>query len=587
MAGYVKPGVLIVQEIRSASPPIILPDQKACIVGPAYQIVRNAFAGHFEKEKKEVFELPGLIRGATVDTNSINVILKNAEIPFTTIANVSLRAGDDYYENLDLDFVSLGIKEGYIFTAGDFKTVIKKVEPRRIYFTDSVLNDINADAVISRFDTVEAVAEYDANTGTIRVISNALSGYVYVSYKALRSDIANKLLTFANLKEVEEQLGEISLENPLTYAVAKALANTTVAVFAMPIRTNDANGYAEAFNHLAAEDVYFVVPLTDDPAVIGMLPGYLESLSKPEVKRWRVAIVSPRFKEEEVVAEGTGDLTSGVLYDPNAKFTSVYDPRFSFYVKIDDAYYKVDSVITNQKLQLVRPYPQDRQNVRYQLVLKAETKRDKLRLIKDAVTLIKNRRIVAVFPNTLIDDKDQEVPGYYAAAAIAGLLSGLPAHKPITFMGIGGFKRTPLTDLSYFTDEELNEIAEAGYLILTQDSRNSLIYVRHQITTDNTSDFTRELSAVRTLDYLSVVFENAVKPFIGRFNLTDEIIPMIEDTIKMTAKILMSVSSPFIGPPLLDYRLGKVEKLTETTLAVELEVKIPMPLNYVVLRVVV
>lgn len=593
--GYIKPGVLVVQEIREASPPILLPDQKACIVGPAYQIVRDEYAGEYAFGGVTL-DVPGLITGAIVDSSTLKVTIKNAEVSKLTITGVTLNAGDDSYTDSNQDFEALGVKAGDVFYLAGFKTVIRSVSGSTIYFSDTVPSDLGpADADVREIKDVEVSSSdvtYDPETATFTINTSSgtvHSGQIYVSYKALRTDIANELLIFNSLTEVQDQLGEISTENPLAYGVAKALANTTVSVFAMPIESDDFNGYASAFNTLAAEDVYFIVPLTNDQAVIGLLPGHVDSLSKPEVKKWRMAIVSPDLPSEISITSGTGDVTNGVLYDSNAQFLTDVGTGtdYSYYVRINGTDYKVSSVINNNKIQLETPYPPDATGVNYEVVMKVETKADMLKVLKANIEGIRHRRMVAIFPHVLVDENGEEVPGYYGAAALAGLLSGLPSHKPATFMGLGGFKRAPMADLSYFTDDELNEIAGYGYLILTQDTRTSPIYIRHQITTDPTSDYTREISATRTIDYLSVIFENAIKPFIGRYNLIDEVVEMIKDTLKMTAKVLMSLTTAFIGPPLTDFKLGKVQKVTATTLEVEVEVQIPMPLNYVILRIVV
>lgn len=593
--GYIRPSVLVIQEIRTASPALILPDQKACIVGPAYQIVRNKYAGAYTQGGVTI-PVPDLISGAVVDTNTLKVVINNAEVNKLTLAGISITAGSDSYTDPANNFENLGVKPGDVFVAGDFRTQIINVVGNTIYFADTVKTDIvNATTYIRefiKFDVSPSDVVYNKADATLTInISNTTvySGQIFVTYKAIRSDIANKLLTFSTIDEVELQLGEISLENPLAYAVAKALANTVVSVFAMPIETDDFDGYAKAINTLSAEDVYFIVPLTQDNAVISLLKSQIETLSKPEVKKWRIAIVAPELPEEVVITSGSGDLTAGVLYDPNAKFLETIGNAqdYSYYLKLNGNYYKIAGVINNNKIQLDIPYPPDFEGINYEVVLKVETKVDRLKILKSIIPGIKSRRIVAIFPDVVVDEDGNYVPSYYIASAIAGMLSGLPPHKPATYMGIGGFTRTPYTDGSYFTEDELNEIAGYGYLILTQDSRTSPIYIRHQITTDDTSDYTRELSAVRTVDYLSVVFEQAIKPFIGRFNLINEVVYMIKETIKATANMLMAYKESFIGSPLLDYTLETVEKISDTTLDIGLKVKIPMPLNYVFLRIIV
>jgi len=208
-------------------------------------------------------------------------------------------------------------------------------------------------------------------------------------------------------------------------------------------------------------------------------------------------------------------------------------------------------------------------------------------LMQEIAESYNNKRIVCLSPEVVIDDEDREVPGYHLAAALAGMLSGLPPHKPVTYMAIGGFKRAVYNDGTYFTEDDLNDLAESGWLLVVQDNLFAPLYIRHQITTAKDNEYNREISAVRTLDAVSDIFKKALQPYIGKYNITDETKDLIKQTLEVTAQQLVNLSSPFIGSMILDYKIGDVTEIGATSAQVDVEVAIPMPLNYIWLRVAI
>ncbi|NPB03604.1 MAG: hypothetical protein GXO39_04230 [Thermotogae bacterium] len=585
---YIKPDVIINQEVRTASPVLAAPDQKAVIIGPAYHFVENSYAGENTGDQLQIPEwIPG------IRLTEITVILRNALRPLVTVSNVTLYKGQDFYSDSNTDFISLGVQPGNVVRIGAFETTITSVEQNSIYFSDSIPADITGDLTVYQIvdhQLSEQEFNVDEANGKISISPNGVEGgEVYITYTAIRSDLANRIFEVNGTADVEILFGKIDRKNPLAYALAKAIAATTVKIYALPVKSDDPIGYGEALNFLKAVDAYFVVPLNDSPSVLSLFPSHVMEMSSPEVKKWRVAILPTEYGEETVLYEGTAEsISNGVLYDAEARFLGEIDPNYSVYVKIGDAYYKVSKVITNQKLELT-PYPMDAQNVSYQLVLRLESKFDFKYYYIQANEGYKgyNGRIVRVLPSYVEDDDGEYIPSYYAAAIVAAMASGQVPHRPLTGMAVPGIAATPQTNGTLFDEADLNELAEAGYFILTQDNISSAPYIRHQLTTDSTSDYTRELSAVRTMDFLSTVFEKALKPYIGRTNLTEEVIALVRDTVRATGELLKGYRLPLIGAPLLDYEIERVAKVTETSLAVDLKVRIPMPLNWIYLTLVV
>lgn len=89
------------------------------------------------------------------------------------------------------------------------------------------------------------------------------------------------------------------------------------------------------------------------------------------------------------------------------------------------------------------------------------------------------------------------VPGYLAAAAVAGLHAGQAPSEPLTRKQVFGF--TGVDDQG--SSSKIFEMQSKGVLVLYQD-RLGRIIIKHGLTTDMTSPYTREISVVAARDRL-------------------------------------------------------------------------------------
>jgi hypothetical protein len=108
------------------------------------------------------------------------------------------------------------------------------------------------------------------------------------------------------------------------------------------------------------------------------------------------------------------------------------------------------------------------------------------------------------------------VPGYYVAAAYAGLQSALPPQTPTSNVALAGFKRLMFSN-TYFRDEHLRTIESAGCSIFIQRGEGGAIVCRHQLTNDITSLETREQNIIKSVDAFARRLRNGLASFAGRF----------------------------------------------------------------------
>jgi hypothetical protein len=150
-----------------------------------------------------------------------------------------------------------------------------------------------------------------------------------------------------------------------------------------------------------------------------------------------------------------------------------------------------------------------------------EVKRDRIAVVGSGVgaTLdtilghpLSSDRVIFVAPGIVATDRtsgqDVTLPGAYAAAAVAGLLAGLPAHVSPTnkVVNVGGLERS-------FTQAELKQLVQARVLAL--EARQGFRVVRGLTTSDPPF---HEITTRRIVDFAKFGVRSAANPYIGLLN---------------------------------------------------------------------
>lgn len=403
--------------------------------------------------------------------------------------------------------------------------------------------------------------------------STTPTGRIYVSYKALRTDVTAAAETplFYEINDVSQittLLGDLP-GNPLAIAAWFNLASAPRS----PVRVlgvSDADsanpngtsaGYSEAFAFLEAKNVYVIVPLTQDPVVGQLLQTHVDSMSEPENAGERLGIINsamPTHAPAEVIASGTGGNTATVAGEAVAEFATSVDFALAeaeagdilVVTALAGAAEHLDSVdgtvgplygatITGVKAgdRFVLEFDgtsfpvawDDLVDVTWTLYrpgAAVSVPADQAEAIAAIGEGYADRRMIHVWPDTVegpVDGTTMLLEGFYAAAGVAGLISGKKPADPITNANVAAL--TGLKNASgYFTKAQLDRIAGGGTCILVQDAPNQPIKVRHQLSTDTSSVERREISVTTALDYVSVVYRTTLDPQIGIVNITDELL---------------------------------------------------------------
>jgi hypothetical protein len=388
--------------------------------------------------------------------------------------------------------------------------------------------------------------------------------------------------------DITANLGEIRPDNPLAFSawLCRTLGCPDRVMYALGVGATSADlpdgtltAYSSGFDYLEGWDVYTVVPLTQNEQVHDLGKAHVDSMSLPANKGERIyfgTIEKPERAPDTVAISGTAGNSTGVtnefnsgrpgltqaLIDLGIDITkldpSVYTDAEEVFLDIesDAINYRVQS-ISGQFITLVKagvaPIPAWNQDGFYSItdlptplvgeawslkVRGAELvtagglpdKQAISRAIADICSGYGDKRVFIGYPEstTLSDTNglEQLLPSYYLAAITAGQIAQQAPQQPFSYMQVpGAIAVRGSTD--FFTRGQLNVMAGGGCWIWFQETPNSAVEVRHQLSTDTSTKLNRELSLTKAIDYTSKFIRKNLRPLVGRFNITEELLEMI------------------------------------------------------------
>ena len=174
------------------------------------------------------------------------------------------------------------------------------------------------------------------------------------------------------------------------------------------------------------------------------------------------------------------------------------------------------------------------------------------------------------------------LPGYYLCAAIAGAIAGLPVQQGLTNISLANIEDLHHSNF-YFKRKDMNTMAEAGTMMYVQDVQGGVPYCRHDLTTDVSVLQYREGMKVKNIDFLSYYFRGLITPYIGSWNITQDTLNAIRQSIESGGYLLMGQTLPKIGAPLLSFDIVKLEQnaTSEDRITCQIRAETGSPNNYV------
>lgn len=458
-----------------------------------------------------------------------------------------------------------------------------------------------------------ADAAYDLR----RRITSGFNGDVLVSYTAQRLDLAlDGLIDIGDTSDIEEKLGVIHPNNPIALmadiASRAGLTSGGRVFFALATTGDTLDDYRQALETLKIDENYYIVPATQDKAILDLFQSHVLAQSQPENKHERCLLASTALPVTDLIVPTTttGTIPSGTINSgtPDRLTLVANDPNLALMkpgmvVKILATNALGATVVEEQRIRdvsLSAGYAtmlddfSSTGSVYFRVDTYPRTKLEQAEAWRDEAKDWGSKRCVLVRPaeceirytdktGAVPVDLDIRVPGYYHCAAVAGQSAMLPASAPMTNMPIPGINKVFYSS-EYFTPDQLNTIAEGGNMILFQPTRNMSPTIRHQLTTDVSSLETQEFSITKAVDFTAYYFRNSLRQFIGKHNISKELLTQLRGISEGVMQQLIDGKIVNIG--------SKLEALYQDpespdSIVIEVGLVVPYPCNRITVKLFV
>lgn len=449
-----------------------------------------------------------------------------------------------------------------------------------------------------------------------------IHGNLYVEYRSLLLDYADAIYGISDITQVVSKLGPAVAENPLSLGVYSTLENIGRGqCYFTAIPSDNAAGDSAALAKAGlVKYTYALNPAgVTDPARHALLEAHIASMATEIKKRWRIGLVGRELPTETAILtiatnplprDWKGTVTADTRTGLFTKVTLDQDGSLLTVLKVGDQVrlqYTTDawgniSYVTDTVAEL-------ESNTVFYLtsgLAAAVPVANKLEVYHpldvqeqaDAVKAMSenyaNKRMYVCFPGNL-GKYGTYVSAPYGAASVAGVVGSVVPQQGLTNIELNGYDDVPYS-YGLFSYDQLNEIASGGTLIIMQDTKGGTVYIRHQISTATKDGNlnTTEMSMVKNLDSISFYFAELLAPFIGRYNVTPELVSVLRTQIQDGLNYLGSLTGVGLLGPQVILTNGKTKirtleqhpTLKDRILAV-VDVELPAPLNVIELHIVV
>lgn len=513
----------------------------------------------------------------------------------------------------------------------DMKLFIKdniQISQNRLGFAPMTNYDLEETQIVVREGIIAYHPEWTAS-GAERPLP-LWSGRLYAEYREFLSTYADQVNSIQSVASLDDLEGALHPDNPLKWGVYKALSNSngTVVKYTAVVDPRDLDSWVQVLERIKGrDDMYNLVPLTFDRRVQNLWAAHITGESNEYENNWKSGFFALQANPVQLVV-GEGALVGGVLGNviaepvlatlsdnpeaTNTQYTLLSVPpgtnntRGYFitnnvrpgdivrYLYTVDGFgeeqyeeFVVDAVLSENSLLLFTggdaavTIPQ-----RFE-IYHNRNRNEMADDIAEQAGSLSNRRVCAVWPDQ-VGEAGMTQPGYYLAAALAGLASGVVPHQPLTNVEVAGFDDFSRS-YKFFNETQLNRMAEAGVWIVTED-RDGTPHTRHALTTDNLDLNRREEMIRRNVDSMSYLFLRRLRPFIGRTNASPSMVRRLGYEVTKIIRFLSTNGfTEELGSQLIsgEIRILQIHPLLKDRIEIVLDLVVPAPLNNIELHLVV
>ncbi len=459
----------------------------------------------------------------------------------------------------------------------------------------------------------------------------------YLAYDALRLDVTPQhngfnLLRYGTTTLLEEALAPLDTQNPLGlgmyYAILNAPGREVTGVGVPEVSATEPEGtlagYTAVFEYLESKPVYALAPMTHSIDVGRLAQVHVDAMSLPENSMERCVILNPSRPTREtdtvvasgpranVLGGGTDVINSGVANlqsllaaagMPGPTYTEADEVFVVF--ESDTNVYLVESVsggsitINDNPLNATEDFYYDAAggdvfadaivdrpfSIKIRGALLANLT-DEAAAYGDIGRSFLDRRVLVMVPDTAVSSIDglaTAVDGYYMAAALAGKMSGSAPQQPFTEDTITGFTSVTGSNDRY-SEPQLKILCGGGLWVMYSDD-GDVVRTRHQLTTDMSTLKVREDSIRRALDYAAILLRSSLRNYIGKYNITTNVVDAVSLISAGTASFLSSgADSVFNSCEVVAIRQNP-DNLDEIDVDMDVGVKYPLNKIRVTMRI--
>lgn len=571
---YVKPGVEVTQTQKTVSPNLITPDLNAVVVGPGY------FIGDYDGALYPPYTGGSL--QVTVSGLDTSVMALDTTTLYVDLVGRSGSLAGTVKHLVALSQYTVDANTGIVTISGNL--------------TGSYVSDPSAGVIttgVAYSSTVYAVPK--------------------IGFRALRTDL-NKLVTIESVSDIETQVGKITVKNPLAFGLYMSLLNANTVVYGYGVRSDqtanpaltpnsasDSTEHANALSYLETREVYALAPLTTNSSILSSYRTHVNNSSLPINKHERIAFLNPLipWTTASDTLVGTTYLVGALDATTDKSGTArmlrtnalTLGERRIFYTFPDTAYVQEEMHVSTLSYTALQGF----------FGFSGSTNANKLFAVLDQQVTLSSAH--PVHPNMIYSPGTQitstvltdlsavtevsryqvriPVPGFYIPTVVAGEVAGEAPQQGFTNLPTAGLSSLKFSS-DWFTETQLNLIAEGGNYIMHQPSAVSPIVCRHQLSTNMSSVQTRELNIIKSVDFVAKFVRNGISPYIGRYNVTPQFLALLTTTLNAQATFL--IRAGYIN----DMKILKVEQdpIQLDTILVDLSVLPQYPVNYVKINLI-
>ena len=418
----------------------------------------------------------------------------------------------------------------------------------------------------------------------------ANQGTLTVSFRAFKPVPANQgYVSIRSTSDIEDYAGPVDLDNDLAYGTSRALLGAQgKRVYSLQTADYSASAFAEALRKVEATDfVYALAPLTTDEAAQEACVAHVAAMSQPETKNFRRVYVG---------TDSPGEYTK---LEDAAYTAQSYDGNSNSYITLTDGGLLAAGVLVGDKLatgEVISQVVSDTELILGEVgpgasgslsVVAADTPENQISFLIRKAQSFNSRRAMSVWAEggtAFIRGAFRSVPVRFVASEIAGLRSALAPQQGLTKTEITTITGAPAMYTRY-TPDQLDQIAQAGTFIVTQDVESGVVFIRHQLTTKtDEGSLAYEDSAGVVIDSVSFRVKDVIDSRIGKRNVTpqtiSEIRGLVRDILQESAE---ADDGDPAGPEIISYDdlIVRAHSVLKDRIEILFTIDVALPLNNV------